>query len=100
METTTSAALTLVVILRVRAQADRLKKALAEQASTDPLTGLSNRRAFDEALEREIARQRRTRAPLSLMAVDVDHFKRDQRRLGPRRGRRGAGRPRRPAPPA
>jgi len=75
IETTTSTALTLIVILRVRAQADRLKKALAEQASTDPLTGLGNRRAFDEALEREISRQRRTRAPLSLLAVDVDHFK-------------------------
>jgi hypothetical protein len=49
VETTTSMALTLVVILRVRDQADRLKKSLAEQASTDPLTGLSNRRAFDEA---------------------------------------------------
>jgi diguanylate cyclase (GGDEF)-like protein len=76
IETTTSTALTLMIILRVRAQADRLKKALAEQASTDPLTGLSNRRAFDEALEREVSRQRRTRAPLSLLAVDVDHFKR------------------------
>jgi diguanylate cyclase (GGDEF)-like protein len=75
IETLTSMALTLVVILRVRAQADRLKQALAEQASTDPLTGLSNRRAFDEALEREVARQRRTRTPLSLLAVDVDHFK-------------------------
>jgi diguanylate cyclase (GGDEF)-like protein len=76
VETTTSMALTLVVILRVRQQADRLKQALAEQASTDPLTGLGNRRAFDEALEREVARHRRTRAPLSLLAVDVDHFKR------------------------
>lgn len=75
IETTTSTALTLIVILRVRAQADRLKQALAEQASTDPLTGLGNRRAFDEALEREVSRQRRTRAPLSLLAVDVDHFK-------------------------
>lgn len=75
VETTTSIALTLVVILRVRDQADRLKTALAEQASTDPLTGLSNRRAFDEALEREVTRQRRTREPLSLLAVDVDHFK-------------------------
>jgi diguanylate cyclase (GGDEF)-like protein len=75
VETTTSMALTLLVILRVRGQAERLKKALAEQASTDPLTGLSNRRAFDDALEREVTRQRRTRMPLSLLALDVDHFK-------------------------
>uniref|UniRef100_UPI002B26F6C3 GGDEF domain-containing protein n=1 Tax=Catenulispora pinisilvae TaxID=2705253 RepID=UPI002B26F6C3 len=76
VETSTSMVLTLVVIRRVRDQADRLKQALAEQASTDPLTGLSNRRAFDEALDREVTRQRRTREPLSLLAVDVDHFKR------------------------
>ena len=75
VEITASVALTLVVILQVRAQADRLKKVLARQARTDPLTGLSNRRAFDEALQREVARQRRTRAPLSLLTVDVDHFK-------------------------
>jgi diguanylate cyclase (GGDEF)-like protein len=75
VETTTSMALTLVVILAVRGQAERLKKQLAEQASTDPLTGLANRRAFDEALDREVTRQRRTREPLSLLAVDVDHFK-------------------------
>ncbi|NUR61894.1 MAG: GGDEF domain-containing protein [Catenulispora sp.] len=75
VEITASVALTQLVILQVRAQADRLKKALAQQARTDPLTGLGNRRAFDEALEREAARQRRTHAPLSLLTVDVDHFK-------------------------
>lgn len=75
VETSTSLALTLIIILQVREQADRLKKQLAEQAVTDPLTGLANRRAFDEALDREVARQRRTREPLSLLAVDVDHFK-------------------------
>ncbi|NUP47106.1 MAG: diguanylate cyclase [Catenulispora sp.] len=75
VEITASVALTLVVILQVRSQADRLKKVLAQQARTDPLTGLGNRRAFDESLEREVARHRRTRAPLSLLTVDVDHFK-------------------------
>ena len=75
VEITASVSLTLVVILQIRAQAERLKQVLARQSRTDPLTGLGNRRAFDEAMDREIARQRRTRAPLSLMAVDVDHFK-------------------------
>jgi diguanylate cyclase (GGDEF)-like protein len=75
VEISASVVLTLVVILQVRGQADRLKKVLAQQARTDPLTGLGNRRAFDEALQREVARQRRTRAPLSLLTVDVDHFK-------------------------
>lgn len=42
----------------------------------DPLTGLANRRAFDEALEVELARSRRTGEPMSLVMLDVDHFKR------------------------
>ena len=75
LETSASMVLTVVVILQVRGQADRLKQALAEQASTDPLTGLGNRRVFDEALARETARQRRTGTPLSLLVVDVDYFK-------------------------
>lgn len=43
---------------------------------TDPLTGLANRRAFDAALARELARAHRHGQPLSLLMVDVDHFKR------------------------
>ena len=42
---------------------------------TDPLTGLANRRAFDQALEKECVRLRRTGAKLSLLAIDVDLFK-------------------------
>lgn len=45
------------------------------QASTDPLTGVANRRSFDHALADEIASARRTQAPLSLLLIDVDHFK-------------------------
>lgn len=41
----------------------------------DALTGLGNRRNFDQALERELARSRRTRQPLGLVMLDVDHFK-------------------------
>jgi diguanylate cyclase (GGDEF)-like protein len=75
VELATSVTLTLVVILRLRRQADHLREALAEQARTDDLTGLANRRAFVEALDREYARYRRYRRPLSLLAIDVDHFK-------------------------
>lgn len=50
--------------------------ALADLAHRDPLTGLANRRAFDEALRREVARARRSGAPLAVVALDVDHFKR------------------------
>nr|WP_295891784.1 diguanylate cyclase [uncultured Devosia sp.] len=42
---------------------------------TDGLTDLLNRRAFDETLESEVRRSARAREPLSLLMVDVDHFK-------------------------
>ena len=42
---------------------------------TDPLTGVANRRVFFERLEAELARSKRHGNPLSLMMVDVDHFK-------------------------
>jgi two-component system, cell cycle response regulator len=45
-------------------------------ATTDMLTGLLNRRAFLDAIERERARSDRHAFPLSLLLVDVDHFKR------------------------
>ncbi|KAB0677196.1 GGDEF domain-containing protein [Aureimonas leprariae] len=44
-------------------------------ALTDGLTGVRNRRAFDEALERESAAAGSNRRPLSMILVDVDHFK-------------------------
>jgi diguanylate cyclase (GGDEF)-like protein len=48
---------------------------LARQASTDPLTGIANRRAFDERLSAEVARARRYGRDLSLAVLDLDHFK-------------------------
>ncbi|MGZ4114054.1 MAG: diguanylate cyclase [Actinomycetota bacterium] len=45
-------------------------------AATDGLTGIANRRTFDEALAREIARAERTGQPVTLVMLDVDHFKR------------------------
>ncbi len=42
----------------------------------DPLTGLANRRCFDKALDREWVRAERTNAPIALLMVDVDFFKR------------------------
>lgn len=55
----------------LRAVADRMKS-LAE---TDGLTGIVNRRAFDEALALALARSVRERTPLSLLMIDVDRFK-------------------------
>lgn len=54
----------------------RLQAALQEQAIRDGLTGLYNRRYLDETLEREAARARREGSPLSLVMIDIDHFKR------------------------
>ncbi len=44
-------------------------------ATRDSLTGLANRRLFDESLHREIARSQRLATPLSLLVFDIDHFK-------------------------
>jgi diguanylate cyclase (GGDEF)-like protein len=44
-------------------------------ATRDALTGLANRRLFEESLARETARSRRLGTPLSLAVFDVDHFK-------------------------
>jgi len=60
-----------------RAQAELWKKAY-----TDPLTGLGNRRAFDEAFERLLSECRRDGLPLSLLVFDVDHFKLVNDRFG------------------
>jgi two-component system, cell cycle response regulator len=44
-------------------------------ATRDGLTGLPNRRLFEESLEREIARSERRGSPVALVVLDVDHFK-------------------------
>lgn len=48
---------------------------LVRLSSLDGLTGVANRRAFDRTLEREWAAMKRTGQPLSLLLLDVDHFK-------------------------
>jgi len=48
---------------------------LATLSSTDGLTGITNRRGFDDALDAEWRRARRNGAPLALAMLDVDHFK-------------------------
>jgi len=55
---------------------DGLIAQLREQSNTDFLTGLPNRRAFFEAATRELAQAQRHRHPLSVMMLDLDHFKR------------------------
>jgi len=52
------------------------------QATTDPLTGLSNRRHFEAALADQVDLTRRFQEPLSLLLVDIDHFKTINDRFG------------------
>lgn len=64
-----------VETLRDMTDQKRAESALKALASSDGLTGLANRRSFDQALALEWGRAQRTRSPLSLLLVDVDHFK-------------------------
>ena len=53
----------------------KINEELQRLSFTDPLTGLANRRVFNETLERECTRIRRTGSAVSLLMLDVDHFK-------------------------
>lgn len=55
---------------------ERLREEAEEQARTDPLTGLLNRRGFSESAARLISLAERSGRPLSLFMLDIDHFKR------------------------
>lgn len=60
----------------------RLEHELSHRATHDYLTGLLNRQQFEVLLDREICRARRYGSPLSLIMLDVDHFKRVNDQLG------------------
>lgn len=64
----------------------RLMAEVERLAKEDGLTGLANRRSFEEVLVREVARSRRSFEPLSLVVFDVDHFKRVNDSLGHQAG--------------
>ena len=59
-----------------------LQKELREQAFHDPATGLYNRRYLMQALERELQRAARDGYPLSVVMLDVDHFKKTNDTFG------------------
>jgi len=77
--TTDGSALVVVSnVTRIKQAEERLRgltEQLKELATTDGLTGLTNRRAFDQALETELSRCRRSMRPLALLMIDVDRFK-------------------------
>jgi GGDEF domain-containing protein len=53
----------------------RLMDMTRHAAVTDGLTGVYNRRFFDETLEKQILLEKRRKKPLSLRIMDIDHFK-------------------------
>jgi diguanylate cyclase (GGDEF)-like protein len=63
-------------IVDMQAELARTREVLRSQAMHDPLTGMWNRRAILDALERELSRSRRGGLSLAVALVDLDHFKR------------------------
>lgn len=64
-----------VLVSQALSRAQVLEKALA-MASTDELTGLTNRRGFYERFEAEVERARRQKSEMTVALIDVDYFKR------------------------
>ncbi|MDR2725397.1 MAG: diguanylate cyclase [Candidatus Adiutrix sp.] len=63
-------------------QATAETRKLEKLALTDPLTGIYNRRHFDQRLAEEFRRVERYRSPLTLVMIDFDHFKKINDRFG------------------
>ena len=68
--------------VKTQLQVKRLSDELRRVGAMDPVTGVANLRHFNESLAREWLRVRRAGEPLSLLLIDVDHFKLFNRRYG------------------
>lgn len=64
-----------VARVRMHLQMKQMSDALRRSAYTDALTGIANRRQFDDVVHREWRRAQRTARPLSLLMIDIDAFK-------------------------
>ncbi|MGB0936918.1 MAG: GGDEF domain-containing protein [Colwellia sp.] len=64
--------LTLNIALK---ELEEANQALAKKSQTDKLTGLNNRACYDDTIQAEYRRSKRTLSPLSLIVIDIDHFK-------------------------
>ena len=62
-------------LYKAKAQLEQANRLLESLSVTDPLTGLANRRRFDEVLAKEYSRHVRSGTQLSLIMLDIDHFK-------------------------
>jgi diguanylate cyclase (GGDEF)-like protein len=70
------------VLIHQRRQIARLSARLSDASRTDPLTGLLNRRSFEELLDSELERSRRTGRPLAVVVGDLDGLGEVNGRLG------------------
>jgi two-component system chemotaxis response regulator CheY len=61
--------------VRIGERIINLEQRILKLATTDSLTGVLNRRAFMERMEKEIQRAKREESPISLILMDIDHFK-------------------------
>ena len=68
-------AASILIIFLVIVMINQYNRHLEQMAATDPLTGTLNRRAFKEQLERAVYRKERYGTPVSVMTIDLDHFK-------------------------
>jgi len=74
--------ITLIVLLMTSVTINRFQSRLEEMATTDKLTGLANRQAFDLLIPQAISESRRGNWPLSALLIDIDHFKQINDRHG------------------
>ena len=63
-------------------QLEQAYRKMAKLAATDPLTGLGNRRLFEDTLKAEWTRARRSNQSIAVLMIDVDHFKSYNDRFG------------------
>jgi diguanylate cyclase (GGDEF)-like protein len=75
-----------LLVYQLRDRIDRLLVRMAGSAGSDPLTGLMNRRAFEEMFDIELAQARRQGRPLSVLVGDVDSFDSLNEQLGTEAG--------------
>jgi diguanylate cyclase (GGDEF)-like protein len=71
-----------ILVQALRNRVGELVHRLSDAARTDALTGLRNRRAFEETIDAEVGRASRGRRPLTVLVGDLDHFKAVNDRFG------------------
>jgi diguanylate cyclase (GGDEF)-like protein/putative nucleotidyltransferase with HDIG domain len=79
-----TATLASVLVSRLKSRVERLVDEVAETAKRDPLTGVLNGSGFEELLDRELERAQRAEGYLSVIVLDLDHFKEVNEEFGHR----------------